>query len=521
LKAEVLLAPKPACYPARVQGVDVIASSGSRAQPRGRSWLLPLASLVLLAAGGAGSALLYQRSLRAPHAIPGLMLGSARLGALDAPQLDAVIADEAVQFLEQPLQLQFGLPAAPSAARGTELAQFGATTIAVRRSALGARVNAAETRALALAAGKSGDLLRDLVDRVQARRGRLRVPLVAELDRDVALDFFTRLRAEVDRPPVAARLDLDRATVVPATPGRELQVYDSMAATELALGAGRSSVRLAIAVRDAPGADGSLARLEIGHVLGRFTTVYSLADKDADRAHNLKVGASKLDGAVIRPGASFSFNQRVGKRTEKEGYRTAPVITEGELVDGMAGGACQLSSTLFAAAFFAGLELESSRPHTRPSSYIKMGLDAAVAYPATDLVLKNPYPFPVVIHYKVNQGKVTVRILGSARPWRRVVFERVVKETTPFQTVVKSSATIPRGQRIVSQVGVPGFRIERRRYFYHGAGGEPARVEKREVRYPPTTQFVHEGTGPRSAGWKRPPEPAPFGEVPPSYRMEQ
>jgi hypothetical protein len=223
---------------------------------------------------------------------------------------------------------------------------------------------------------------------------------------------------------------------------------------------------------------------------------------------------------VIEPGGRFSFNQTVGRRTEAEGYRTAPVITEGELVDGMAGGACQLSSTLFSAAFFAGLELESSRPHTRPSSYIKMGLDAAVAYPGTDLVLKNPYPFPVVIHFKVSQGKVAVRILGQKRPWRKVVFEREIKETIPFRTEVRQAKHIPRGYRFVSQVGVPGFKVERRRLFY-SAGSNPDKVEKREVKYPPTTQYILEGTGAKDPSWKAPPELHPFGEVPPVFSLAQ
>ena len=126
-------------------------------------------------------------------------------------------------------------------------------------------------------------------------------------------------------------------------------------------------------------------------MLGHFSTAYSEQDKDRDRGYNLKVGASKLDGQVIGPGASFSFNDVVGPRTKAQGYRMAPVLSDGEVVDGMAGGACQLSSTLFAAAFFAGLELSSSRPHTRPSSYIKAGLDATVVYPGTVVIRPKVY----------------------------------------------------------------------------------------------------------------------------------
>jgi vancomycin resistance protein YoaR len=486
-----------------MEGLDILSATATPKGPaRRRAWLLPLASILLLGVLVGGSALLYRRSLENPRTIPGIRVGATVLPALDAAAIDGQLAEEAERFEETAIRLF-----------------VGSSSLTVKRHQLGARVNLADTRARLLATGKTGDFLRDLVDRVQARRGKLVVPLAAALDRDAALEFFTRLKAEVDRPPVQARLDLDRGVVVPAVEGRELRVYDCLAATELALGRHQSTVRLAVTDR-AAGSGERLKSIDIGHVLGTFTTVYSLADKDADRAHNLKVGASKLDGTILDPGATFSFNGVVGRRTEKEGYRTAPVITEGELVDGMAGGACQLSSTLFAASFFAGLELVSSRPHTRPSSYIKMGLDAAVAYPGTDLVLKNSYPFPVVIHYKVNQGKVTVRLLGRERPYRKVVFERVIKETIPFKTVVKPSPSIPKGNRVVAQVGVPGFRTERRRLFY-GKGADPEKTEKREVNYPPTTELILEGSGPKDPAWKPPTKPAPFGDAPPEFKMSQ
>jgi vancomycin resistance protein YoaR len=484
--------------------MTVLSPPAQARQPRPRRWVFATVNLLLLLAFAGGTALLYRRSLRTPRTVPGIVLGDHfRLDALGPSELDGAIAAAATRLGEQHLKLLVG----------------NSAPLWIRRSELGARVNVAETRARLLATGRTGDFLRDLVDRIRARRGKLRVPLSVEVERDQALEFFTRLKQSVDRAPVPARLDLDRGKLVPGIEGYQLHVYDCLAATELALAREQPEVRLAVTVTPPAGGE-RLKGLVIDKVLGSFTTVYSLADKDADRAFNLKVGASKLDGTVLEPGARFSFNETVGPRTEAEGYRTAPVITEGELVDGMAGGACQLSSTLFAAAFFAGLELVSSRPHTRPSSYIKMGLDAAVAYPGTDLVLKNPYPFPVVIHFKVSQGKVQVRLLGKQRPWRKVVFEREVKETVAFKTETRQAAHIPRGVRVISQVGVPGFKIERRRLFF-GGGKDPEKVEKREVNYPPTTQYVLEGTGPRNPDWKPPPELKPFGEVPPQFSLAQ
>jgi vancomycin resistance protein YoaR len=395
----------------------------------------------------------------------------------------------------------------------------GERTLEVKRREVGAQVDLKAIRQQLLGVGKSGSFLSDLVDRVQARRGALRVPLVVSLRRDVAVEFFTELKEAVDRPPIPTKLDLDERKVVPGIDGCLLDVYDSLAATELALRGGKRRVKLAVAIRSANSETKITKDLVISHVLGEFSTVYSLADKDRDRAFNLKVGASKIDGTILRPDEELSFNETLGPRTKKEGYRTAPVISEGELVDGMAGGACQLSSTLFAASFFAGLDLLSSRPHTRPSSYIKMGLDAAVAYPTTDLKLRNPYPFPVVIHYKVNRGKVRVRILGKKRPWRKIVFEREVTEEIPFKEILRKDPKIPQGKRQIGQLGVPGFKLKRRRLFY-GDKGAPEKTEERELGYPPTTQYLQVGTGPADPDWK-PKEVKPFGEVPPQFTLSQ
>ena len=114
----------------------------------------------------------------------------------------------------------------------------------------------------------------------------------------------------------------------------------------------------------------------------------------------------------------------VGERSEKEGYKIAHVITAGEMVDGLAGGTCQISTTLFGAAFFAGLDIVKTTNHSRPSAYTPLGFDATVVWPDTDLKLKNPYDFPVVIHYRVANGEAVVEILGKKRPYDKIVFER-------------------------------------------------------------------------------------------------
>ena len=86
-----------------------------------------------------------------------------------------------------------------------------------------------------------------------------------------------------------------------------------------------------------------------------------------------------------------------------------------DIVDGLAGGTCQISGTLHGAAFFAGLEVVERSPHSRPSWYIKLGLDATVVYPTTDLKLRNPYDFPVDVHAIIDKGTLVFELRGRGR----------------------------------------------------------------------------------------------------------
>jgi vancomycin resistance protein YoaR len=293
--------------------------------------------------------------------------------------------------------------------------------------------------------------------------------------------------------------------------------------TARAVSTGTDSRELQLAVAETPPQVRSedLHDIDVSSVISTWETRYSNAAIDNDRTYNLKVGADKLNGHIIRPGQVFSFNGAVGDRTEKEGYRVAPVIQGGELIDGLAGGMCQIASTLHAAAFFAGLDIVRSTPHSRPSSYIPMGLDSTVVYPSVDLKLKNPYEFPIVIHYMVNQGAVKVELLGKKLPYH-VAFEREIITEAKFPSTTRPDIEMPTGQKYPDQEGYPGYRIKRRRYLFTGKWKIDAKNENRgkpdglvsrrewDLSYPPTTEIVRLGSGPASLK-KR--------EAPPSHHI--
>jgi hypothetical protein len=167
------------------------------------------------------------------------------------------------------------------------------------------------------------------------------------------------------------------------------------------------------------------------------------------------------------------------------------VIAEGELVDGIGGGTCQVSGTLHGAAFFAGLEIVERYPHTRPSSYIKMGLDATVVYPTINFRIKNSYDFPVVLHQTVKNGVVRAEVLGPKRS-RTVTLIRSIDSVIPYQELERPDKTVPDGMRLLGQRGIPGFKLHRYRIVRDHS--HAVRERWNDV-YPPTAQIIRVGTG--------------------------
>lgn len=334
---------------------------------------------------------------------------------------------------------------------------------------------------------------------LEKRPRALELPVPVKLNREIALPKLGALKDELDRAPADARLDLERRALVPEVNGRFLDVDATLLSIERALESGAGSARIVFAERRAKRTAGELSGVAFDAVLGWFETRYDRSEKYAARSYNLRIAASKLDGHVLLPGETFDFNEVVGARDEANGYKVAPVIAEGELVDGIGGGTCQISGTLHGAAFFAGLEVVERYPHTRPSSYIKLGLDATVVYPTINFRLKNSFSFPVVIHQTVKNGIVRAEILGPRRE-RTVTLIRRVLEAIPYEEIERPDKTLPAGERVLAQRGVAGFKIRRYRIVREGPH---ATRERWDDVYPPTQQIVRVGSGEVSKNAKR------------------
>lgn len=146
------------------------------------------------------------------------------------------------------------------------------------------------------------------------------------------------------------------------------------------------------------------------HLLSTFSTRYPASNRD--RTTNLRLAAGKVNGTVVLPGQTFSYNAVVGERTIAAGYKEAAVYQDGQVVQGLGGGICQISTTLYNAALYANLDIVERRNHQFVPSYVGAGRDATVVYGSQDFKFKNNRNFAIKITCSVDKGIATFNIYG-------------------------------------------------------------------------------------------------------------
>jgi len=357
---------------------------------------------------------------------------------------------------------------------------------------LGARV---DERALATAlasVGRRGTLWQRLDEAQQARRGMVSVAVQWRLPVEPLARRLSALKQRLDARPEPARFDFAADRAVPGVRGRLLDVYQLAEEIERAVALGRDAVELSPR-RPAPEVTASLiAKTDHGVVLSSFVTRFAFRGAQSGRAQNVARAAARLDGLVLMPGRVMSFNHRVGPRSIDNGFAPAGEIYKGEMRMGIGGGTCQVASTLHAAAFFGGLDVVERSPHSRPSGYIRVGLDATVAFPQVDLRLRNPFDFPILVHAIVDQGRLTVQLQGARRP-ATVVMSAATIGARPYKRKLRDVPYLAPGTVRRKQHGRRGLTIAKTRRIRYADGR--TRVEQTTDVYPPTDEIYYVGPG--------------------------
>lgn len=146
------------------------------------------------------------------------------------------------------------------------------------------------------------------------------------------------------------------------------------------------------------------------NLLSQYSTSYST--RDQKRTTNLRLAANKINGTVLMPGETFSYNKVVGERTIAAGYQEAPIYVSGKVVDGLGGGICQITTTLYNAVVYANLDIVERSNHQFVPSYAPASRDATVVYGSIDFKFKNNRDYPIKIVCSVQNGIANFQIYG-------------------------------------------------------------------------------------------------------------
>lgn len=226
--------------------------------------------------------------------------------------------------------------------------------------------------------------------------------------------------------------------------------------------------------------------------LSTYTTYFNV--NETERTENVRLAAEFIDDVILMPGQEFSYNNIVGERSTERGFKTAKVYQQGQVVDGLGGGICQVSSTLYNAVVMADLEVLERKNHSLSVSYVKLGRDATVVYGSIDFRFKNSRQYPVKISSKISGGTLTIDIYGyNTNKTRLVDIETEVIEVLPFKEQEIMDPTLPVGTSKITTTGHKGYKVKS--YRVTTENGEV--VERKFIAtdtYSPVAQVKRVGT---------------------------
>jgi vancomycin resistance protein YoaR len=311
----------------------------------------------------------------------------------------------------------------------------------------------------ALAVGRTGNWLERLKFRILRPRERVNIPLIMSVDEGRFRDFVFALMTDIYVAPEDAAFVInpdDTVSVRPSNTGRYLDPEDlGNHIKEVALKRTDRTVVLNVKPMVPALTTEQANAMNIRECIGRFSTNFNPENKP--RVHNIREAARAIDGVILGPGETFSFNEIVGPRSAEAGYLEAPVMVDDDLVPGIGGGICQVSSTLYNAVLLANLSIVARSNHSMLPSYIQAGRDAAVAYDYMDFKFRNDGSSHILVKLIVADNSITAKVYGYAPDGYHVSIVASVDERIPPGTVTVEDPSLAPGDEVVDDEGAWGY----------------------------------------------------------------
>ena len=270
-----------------------------------------------------------------------------------------------------------------------------------------------EDNNLIITAGKDGvavnidELKTQIIDSIKCKEtvNSIEIPVVESLAKGIDMDG---LYQEVHKDPVDAYYTTNPYVVHPHSNGIDFAI--SLDEAKAMLNEQKNEYIIPLKTLYPNVTTDQIGTEAFPDLLSSFSSKYPTSN--TNRATNVRLCTNKINGTVLMPGESFSFNQRVGKRTAAAGYKAATVYVGGKVSQGIGGGICQVSSTLYNAVLLANLEIVERHNHYFNPGYVKAGTDATVSWGGPDFVFKNNRDYPIRIVCSATGGVNSFKIYG-------------------------------------------------------------------------------------------------------------
>jgi vancomycin resistance protein YoaR len=319
------------------------------------------------------------------------------------------------------------------------------------------------------------------------------IPLNLSYDHDKLALLIKTMAQSIDKEANNATIAPHGAklSIIPEVIGKKVAVDQTIAAVESELTMHSSFIMPLIVEILKPNVFATDLR-EINSLIASYTTQFS--SSDANRSENILIAASHIDGMLVKPNDIFSFNDSVGSRLEKFGYKEAPVFIDGKLVPDFGGGVCQVSSTLYNAALLADMTIVERNSHFSPPGYVPLGQDATVADNLLDFRFQNTSPTAIYIISEVSGNQLSIYIYGtqnSNSPDIQIMAadKKVIEPTT----IVKQDPALEFGKEVVETSGQKGYQVTTYR-IKSISGHEISREMLAADEFTPSNRIIRVGT---------------------------
>ena len=376
---------------------------------------------------------------------------------------------------------------------------IGDNVIEAKLSDLGVTFDNEDLVDEAIGVGRAGNIVKRYKDQKDLQHSGKTFPLSWQTNEDTVRTYVENNCTKYDKKAQNASLTRENGAFnfVAGTEGLELNVDSAVRTISDYLENSWTSdntevLNLETQVTEPEGSAEELANIK--DLLGSFTTSFSTSS--SNRCKNVSSGASHINGTVLYPGEEFSAYETVSPFTEANGYAMAGSYLNGEVVDSMGGGICQVSTTLYNAVLRAELNVTERSPHSMTVHYVDLSEDAAIAGTYKDFKFVNSTEYPIYIEgYTTSDKKITFNIYGKeTRDKNRTIsFESQIVSETPATTILQEDAGQGIGYKAVSSKGSSGYVAELYKIVKVN-GVETDRIKVNKSTYKGTNRVVTYGT---------------------------